>query len=254
MGTRKLLYRYRSSEEYNIAAFLSDSINGSLFATFPDVGELNFGIPSGRFSKYGATKEDERKMVDSLINNSNNHYYMACLSYNNPYSNKKMWLKYAKGGGFCLAFDYQSIKDAVDDTISNGAFAMVSNVNYSDEMYDLSPFYDPFLKTVYDNKDEPIEKLECLLDKTKASLYTTEYGKYVVNSFVHKKKEYSNEREVRIILQKIPKGNQRNPTHINQIIKIKPIKVIVSKNMNAIDQYRIFMHARENNISFETIN
>ena len=79
---QKLLYRYRAPEKYNIDAFLSDCINGSLLSAFTDVGELNFGIPNGRFSKYGATIEDEQKMVSSIVENAKHHYYMACLTYN----------------------------------------------------------------------------------------------------------------------------------------------------------------------------
>lgn len=249
----KCLYRYREATKYNIDAFCKDYINGSLFSEFLQYGELNFEVPHGIFVEYGIDSVKEEEMKNSIIKNACNNYYMACLTINPPTQNEQMWREYANNNGFCLVYSVEDIKTAIVASVMAHMSIELLKVNYSDTPYDLSILYEPFVKAAYEYRDRSLEELESIVAEIAGNIYSKEIGKYVVQSFAHKKARYKNEKEYRLVLQCKPSAGTPNPKWKVDMLKVRPIKIVIMKSVVVFDRDRLIKHAKEIAIPFEIV-
>lgn len=249
----KCLYRYREATKYNIDAFCKDYINGSLFSEFLRYGELNFEVPHGIFAKYGIDSVKEEEMKNTIIKNACNNYYMACLTTNRPAQNGHMWQEYANNNGFCLVYSVEDIKTAIAASIRAHKSIELLKVNYSDIPYDLSILYEPFVKAAYENRDRSLEALESIVAEIANNIYSKEIGKYVVQSFAHKKVRYKSEKEYRLVLQCKSSTGAPNPKWKMDILKVRPIKIVIMKSVVVFDKERLIKRAKETATPFEIV-
>lgn len=242
MEERKL-YRYRKPETHNINAFCNDAIEGSLYSAFEDQGELNFCIDHESLSNYGIPVEASNGFLRAIRNNCLSNYFMACFSETDPFSNSYVRNKFAGLDGFCIVYSYESISNQIIREHFNYKRVEIKEVNYNDSPFDVCPIVEPLAKIVTENENlSDIEKDVLINNYLEDKENSARLGKYVVDGFVHKKKKYHKEKEIRLIMQRnhlLHKGVE-HPV----IMIVKPIKVYISRTMDADFQERIKNHAK----------
>ena len=242
------IYRYREASNYNIEYLANNAVNGSLFATFKDVGELNIDISDFISRKYEYTEEGKKQLISSFLDNIKHNYYLACFTFNSPYDNNLMWKKYANNGnGFCLEYDYNEL-------LSTAFMKRMSTPIFFEKVeYKKEPFLiDKIIKEMIscgpfegDINDEKIEKISKIL--------APKIGDVVIRVFLNKKYDFLNEREVRIVLQGNTKYSSKNDIYNPCIISCKPKKIIISNKVNTFDRERIISIAIKNNVEYKII-
>ena len=237
----EVLFRYRSSKNYNVDAFCSDSINGSSYSTFDNCGELNYIVPKSFCARRKLSKQEKERFENVMIKNCKDNYYMACFTRNNPFESFDMWKDYAECGGFCILYSRNELVESVRIAFKEGKSVELKDVNYNSNPYSLAPILDSMFDAYKEAKDEEGNLEENYSKKISEMALINNNGSYVINAFVHKKRDYIKENEVRLIMQK--KGHCY--THIDNMITIRPFCVVVSKNMDIISSYRVRKHSME---------
>lgn len=240
MGKNVFLYRCRTSSKYNIDAFCRDCINGTVYSEFLQYGELNAWIPPEALKKYGATEDRERGITNTIIDNCAKNYYLACFSLTNPLTNKHLLAKYAGSDGFVLMYNFDALNNDKKMAIllDNVALELI-NVNYSDKKFNLLPVVSPLalMASEHEGTDEEFEIKITQYIETHS--YSKEVGECTVGLFSHKARKYKMENEVRLILQKI-----KHKSKYVDLLKSKPVKVLISRKMNVFSRIRIEKHAQ----------
>lgn len=248
----KFLYRYRKPTQYYVDDFCNDNITGSLYSSFKEQGELNYCIKLKHLLKYGITKEAVESFEKVLIDNCASNYYMACFSKTNPLLNSSVRDKFAGQDGFCIVYSLASIKDGVANSFFKHKVIELLEVNYCDSPYDLSPALESLVKLVTENKGTQ-EELDARINTYFSNReYSKEVGECVVKAFGHKKTDFKDEKEMRLVLQKPNHLAKRDIDH-PVFMKIIPIKVYISIRMNVLLRHRIIYHAKELGIEYEFI-
>ena len=240
----KKLYRYRKPESYNIDAFCNDKIVGSLYSSFKDQGELNFYINHEPLLKYGIPPDVSDGFLRAIVNNCCNNYFMACFSETDPFSSSYVRNRFAGPYGFCIVYSYESIREQIVLESFNDKRIEIKPVHYNDNPFDVCPVVEPLAKIVIENEQLTDKEKDALVnDYLEDKENSSKLGKYVVEGFVHKKRKYHKEKEVRIILQRNDAIRKENEHPV--IMFVKPIKVYISRHMEPDYKKRIIDHATE---------
>ena len=243
-----LLFRYRKAKEFCVSDFCRDIVTGSLYDCFKDQGELNYEIKAKNLLPYGATIDNVNHFLEVIVNNCLLKYYMACFSLSSPFDDSRVLKKFSGDDGFCIVYDFCSIKEAIGKSILKSKYSNFVPVTYNDKKYDLSPVIKLLVKIVYNHPNASEQEIESLINEAISDGENTKtLGKYVTDALAYKKKNYDYEREMRLIYQR-PKGlNNQHPI----IIKAIPIKVYISRKMNIIYRHRIIEHSNSLQIPYE---
>lgn len=235
------LYRCRKNDKYNIDAFCEDCINGTIYSEFLQYGELNAWIPPETLKKYGATEDREKGIAETIINNCAQNYYLACFSLTNPLTNRHLLIKYAGRSGFIVVYNYDVLdSDKNVATMRDKTILELRKVHYSDKKFNLLPIVSHLL-IMADEHEGTDKEFEAKIEKyVKTHSYSKEAAKCTIDLFCHKGYKYRIENEVRLVLQKIKYKSK----YIN-LLKSKPVKVIVSRKMDILSKVKIENHAKE---------
>ena len=232
-----LVYRYRAAKSFNIETLLNCQVNGSLFKTFSDGSELNYDISDEVLKKYCI--DDKQKVLDILINNIKDKYYLACFTENNPFHTKNMWKEYAdNGNGFCLVYDFDEIRWRIQEQ-------RLGQTSFEKVKYDIGPYCIDKLIEHICSKDGVRSELENNDIDAAVSKGTPVIGKVIMAMFLNKKISNSKEKEIRMIMQG---KSTNNPPRNQNMLCIKPKSIIVSKSVNIFDRKKILDFANKNGI------
>lgn len=240
-----LVYRYREAKSFNIEALLNYCVNGSLFKAFTDGSELNYDISNEILHKYEIELEDKQKVLDILINNIKDKYYLACFTENNPFYTNNMWNEFAnKGNGFCLAYDFDEIRQRIiEQRIGQISFEKVKYQNNPlciDGLVEHICSYDGVRKELEeDNIDEAVAKA------------TPTIKKLIMSMFLNKKVNNSDEKEVRMVMQ--GRGDDA-PLRKQNMLSVKPKLIVLSNSVNIFDRKIIIDFAKKNDVLCLIIN
>ena len=242
-----ILYRYRKVSKHNLEALEQNCINGSLFKTFNDGTELNFDVSKSVMDRYDVSESEKNHLLDILINNIRENYYLACFTTVSPYSKDNMWKRYAgNGNGYCLAYDYSDVFKAVKKRAPEPICLRWVN-------YDSKPFYlDEVVGCLCSPNGVKKELQEGNVDAA-ISKMPEQTKDQIVETLLHKVMKCKKEVEARLILQSIRPSGEQNSTFNSRMLMVKPRKIIISKDVNVLDQSRLINYANKNHLHWEVI-
>jgi len=142
MGTD--LFRFRTIDCWNIDAFRSNMINGTLVNKMKDPNEMLACIDRNKLLKdIKITPGELERIVRNMQAHCINNYYIACFTKDSPYQNIKMWDTYAdKGNGFCLVYNRLNIVNTyrIIDHINRQYIHQLRECTYGNEKIDISKY------------------------------------------------------------------------------------------------------------------
>lgn len=242
-----LLYRYRRASKHSLDALENNCINGSLFRVFKDGTELNLSISKTFMEKRGFPESRKESLIKSLIENIGDNYYLACFTKTSPLKSPEMWSKFAdNGNGYCLVYDTNDILAAlINKRLSVNCLRPVV---YSKKPFCLDDMIDCFLF----NEDVLNEAKSGNIDGA-AEKVPEIIKKQTMEIFFHKVNKCKDEKEYRLIFQRVNGTPKANPEYDPSLLIVKPQAIIISKKLNILVQGRLISYAQKQGIECQTI-
>lgn len=250
--SKEYLYRYRSFKSFYIDQLNKNQIGGTLFKEFNGVGELKLYLPNDSLDDFNFPRSRIQNMLKEILRSSNNDYYLACLSKNEPSLININWERYGDNGkGFCIEYRTRDIYDACEKAQIDKKYLIISEVKYRSKMLDMTPFFRSYVSEYCKHRtlDKNTNKgISMLISKT---IYDENIARMVKDVFLNKDIAYKDEEEVRIVYQNVDPAKSK---YENEIVVCKPSCIYVSNKSNIIDKYKIFNYCKINNVAWRVIN
>ena len=245
-----LLYRFRRENEQSVFCTEKMFIQGSKYITMADPNEVLITIDIEKIVK--ETKADReliKKTGEFLREHIINSYFISCFATEDQTDDMNMWQEYAGKTGFCLIYEEDDIKNALEKSMlsKKNKYFLFREINYSNQPIDITLFVLNYWKIIGSNVES--EKAHKKAANLVRYTFNGEESKKITNCMFNKIGTFTEKTQKRIVLLSNRYSDLYNDDMVG--IPVKPIKVICSSLMSKKYLCRLEQFSINNNIEFE---